>query len=105
MNGVAHSYFRQLQELSDSVTPVEWQPPLADAIQETHTEETRLDSEINQKAARQRYLTHLASNANDDPDDEENSCILCKCDFIKGYITQWFVLLTSLCFPRIRFLT
>jgi hypothetical protein len=29
--------------------------------------------------------------AADSQDDEESVCILCRCDFIRGFITQWFV--------------
>ena len=25
-------------------------------------------------------------------DEDDKTCILCKCDFIRGYITQWYVL-------------
>ena len=24
-------------------------------------------------------------------DEDDKTCILCKCDFIRGYITQWYV--------------
>lgn len=80
-------YFRQLQELSDTVREAEWDGDLAVAIANTHTEEVAFNEGINKYHARQRYLQNLTSN--DDEEDEDNTCILCKCDFVRGFVTQW----------------
>ncbi|KAI0053500.1 hypothetical protein FA95DRAFT_1579571 [Auriscalpium vulgare] len=92
-------YFRQLQEISDSVVQPEWESDVSIAIAENNAVRTELDSKINTGRARLRYarfpprfeavgLNHIASNQGLDDDDEEEGCILCKCDFTRGYITQ-----------------
>ncbi|KAJ7460553.1 SNF2 family N-terminal domain-containing protein [Mycena latifolia] len=83
-------YFRQLQEISDSVSDAIFENTAAQALQECTTEQRDLAAKINTNRARQRYLDHLSKNKmNAEPDDEdEHTCILCKCDFIRGFITQ-----------------
>lgn len=66
---------------------VEWEGDLAVAIANTHTEEVTFNEAINKHHARQRYLHNLTSS--DDEEDEDNTCILCKCDFVRGFVTQW----------------
>lgn len=84
-------YFRQLQEISDSVAEVTWEGALEDAIQECVTERTALAAKINTDRARQRYLEHLAKNKDEGVvDEDEETCILCRCDFNRGFITQWY---------------
>ncbi|THH28194.1 hypothetical protein EUX98_g5996 [Antrodiella citrinella] len=83
------SYFRQLQELSDTVTEVEREGSLSDALAKAEKERDELDVNINAGRARQRYLDHLAKAQGDGTTNEdEDSCILCKCEFTRGYITQ-----------------
>jgi E3 ubiquitin-protein ligase SHPRH len=85
-------YFRQLQEISDSVAEVEWEEPTLElAIQNCVTNRTDYDAKINMNRARHRYLVNLVSGSKDDAEaeEEENVCILCRCDFIRGFITQW----------------
>lgn len=87
-------YFRQLQEISDSVAEVTWESTIGVALQESAAERNELEAKINTSRARQRYLEHLAQNkeaGDDDDDDDEGSCILCRCEFIRGFITQWCV--------------
>lgn len=80
-------YFRQLQEISDSVAEVTWlDSTLAGALQACRTEQTELEAKINTSRARQRYLDHLAKN--DGMNEEDETCILCRCDFTRGFITQ-----------------
>ncbi|KAJ7695156.1 SNF2 family N-terminal domain-containing protein [Mycena rosella] len=82
-------YFRQLQEISDSVSDAVFEHTLAQALQECTTEQRDLSAQINTNRARQRYLDHLSKNkVNEEPDEDEATCILCKCDFIRGFITQ-----------------
>ena len=92
-------YFRQLQEISDSVAEVEWEDPLANAIQEVVVHRAELDVKINTNRARHRYLVNLVNNkaGPQEADGEENVCILCRCDFIRGFITHWYGSLFS-CF-------
>lgn len=87
-------YFRQLQEISDSVVEVEWDGDLENAMNENDTTLDELDKKINTARARHRYLNHLANKEGEGSDDEdEDACILCKCEFVRGYITQWRVFL------------
>jgi E3 ubiquitin-protein ligase SHPRH len=84
-------YFRQLQEISDSVADVEWEEEsVAAAIQVCVTDKASLDAKMNTTRARQRYLENLSQTQDsDDIDEDDKACILCRCDFNRGYITQW----------------
>ena len=88
-------YFRQLQEISDSVTDAEWEEAtIAMALQVSSAEKTTLETKMNTTRARQRYLDNLVNNHDDlDPDEDDRACILCRCDFTRGYITQWYAIL------------
>ncbi|EJD05157.1 uncharacterized protein FOMMEDRAFT_81201 [Fomitiporia mediterranea MF3/22] len=79
-------YFRQLQELSDSVRDVDWEGSIDDAIEKTHVDEDTTDKNINERRARQRYLRNLTENEGDEED--EKCCILCRCEFVRGFMTQ-----------------
>lgn len=70
------SYFRQLQELSDTVAEVDWEGSLKDAIQRAEEEAVEADAAIDKQRARQRYLSNLADQ--DEEEEEDNTCILCK---------------------------
>lgn len=82
------SYFRQLQEISDTVAEVEWEGPLADAMGVTNLDIVNLGAKINTRRARQRYLEHLAEGGSG-ADVDDAICILCQCEFSRGFITQW----------------
>jgi len=83
-------YFRQLQEISDTVAEVEWEGSVVEALLQSTLEKNDLDAEINKSRARQRYLDNLTQNKNDGiRDEDEESCILCRCEFVRGFITQW----------------
>ena len=85
-------YFRQLQEISDSVVEVEWdQASIEIALQECLAEKTELELKINATRARQRYLENLSQVNDDEDSDDDQACILCRCDFIRGFITHWQV--------------
>lgn len=89
---ITSRYFRQLQEISDSVVEVQWDGAVSDAIKENETTRVELEKKINTARARHRYLNHLANKEGEGgEDDEEDACILCKCEFVRGYITQWLV--------------
>ncbi|KAF9566044.1 hypothetical protein CPC08DRAFT_682833 [Agrocybe pediades] len=83
-------YFRQLQEISDSVAEVEWEETTLDgAIQVCVTEKAALDARINTTRARQRYLDNLSEDKDKGQSSEEDTnCILCRHDFVRGFITQ-----------------
>ena len=86
-------YFRQLQEISDSVVDVEWENSVTAALELCQAEKVELDTKINTTRARHRYLVNLARDNDDESDDGDGdqSCILCRCDFTRGFITHWCV--------------
>lgn len=89
------NYFRQLQEISDSVADVVWTGSLDDVLADLAEEEALLVRDINKNRARQRYLDNLVSTNRGtgvEEEEEDKSCILCKCEFKKGFITHWCVI-------------
>ncbi|KAH9837867.1 SNF2 family N-terminal domain-containing protein [Rhodofomes roseus] len=83
------SYFRQLQEISDTVAEAEWEDSVDVAMANVAREQAELEKKIDTGRARQRYLDHLAqSHTETVVDEEERCCVLCRCDFLRGYITQ-----------------
>ncbi|KAF7984569.1 hypothetical protein HWV62_13783 [Athelia sp. TMB] len=83
-------YFRQLQEISDSVAEVTWDHSVTEAIEQCDQEKQELEVKINTNRARQRFLDHLAKNTQDGGtgmDEDDDGCILCRCEFQRGYIT------------------
>lgn len=83
-------YFKQLQEISDSVCEVEWEGPIEYVVAEEMEKNRALGTQIANGRSRQRYLANLVKNKGKiDEDDEENICTLCKCEFVRGYMTQW----------------
>ena len=93
-----HRYFRQLQEISDTVAEPAWEGYITDAIVSGQVQSKDLDAKINTERARLRYLDNLVSAENDEgstekgAQEEERTCILCKSEFTRGYITHWYVL-------------
>jgi hypothetical protein len=83
------SYFRQLQEISDTVAEVQWEGSLVDAMEATKLDNANLGAKINTRRARQRYLEHLAKGGSG-VDNEDAVCILCQCEFLRGFVTQWY---------------
>ncbi|KAF8630101.1 hypothetical protein AX17_005497 [Amanita inopinata Kibby_2008] len=82
-------YFRQLQEISDSVTAEAWDTTLDEAIQQCFLDRAALDTKVNTNRARYRYMLHLARKREQgEVDEDEETCILCRCDFTRGFITQ-----------------
>ncbi|KAI0370965.1 hypothetical protein BV20DRAFT_943332 [Pilatotrama ljubarskyi] len=82
------SYFRQLQEISDTVAEAAWEGDVRDAINESRQQQAVLETKINAARARQRYMDNLSKSHEEGTlDEDDRTCILCKCDFIRGYIT------------------
>ncbi|KAF8439971.1 SNF2 family N-terminal domain-containing protein [Boletus edulis BED1] len=80
-------YFRQLQEISDTVAEVQLEGPLVDAMQSIRLDNANLEAKIKTGRARQRYLEHLAEDGSR-VDNDDAVCILCQCEFLRGFITQ-----------------
>ena len=86
-------YFRQLQEISDTVMEATWEDSVDTALANIAREQADLQKKIDTGRARQRYLEHLAQSHNEgEVEEEERCCVLCRCEFVRGYITQWCVL-------------
>jgi E3 ubiquitin-protein ligase SHPRH len=78
-------YFRQLQAINDSVAPIELGDQTIDeALTLCIEEHSAAEKVVNTRQARQRYLNSMFRA--DEEDDEERSCVLCKCEFEKGVI-------------------
>ncbi|KAJ7636011.1 SNF2 family N-terminal domain-containing protein [Mycena polygramma] len=78
-------YFRQLQEISDAVGEVEFEGTAAQALIECAAAQRDFAVKINTNRARQRYLDHLSKDkVSGERDEDEETCILCKCEFICG---------------------
>jgi E3 ubiquitin-protein ligase SHPRH len=94
-------YFRQLQEISDSVTDVVWEEAtIAMALQVSLVERATLETKMNMTRARQRYLDNLVNNHDElESDEDDRACILCRCAFTRGFITQWYATLFLCRFP------
>ena len=58
-------YFRQLQELSDTVMDAEWEGHVIGAINQTKAEEDALVTTINLKRAQGRHLTNISKEQED----------------------------------------
>lgn len=83
-------YFRQLQEISDTVAEAEWDGSLEDTMQDMRQQIADSETKINAARARQRYMDNLSKSHEEGTlDEDDKTCILCKCDFIRGYITHW----------------
>ncbi|KAH9919617.1 SNF2 family N-terminal domain-containing protein [Fomitopsis serialis] len=86
------SYFRQLQEISDTVAEAAWGDSVEVALADIARDQAELETKITTGRAHQRYLDNLAQSRNEnEEDEEERCCVLCRCDFLRGYITQWCV--------------
>lgn len=79
-------YFRQLQEISDSVAEIEIEGTKSDEIEKTKVEEMKIIKKINELQARARFLKHLVDKEGDE--EEDWNCVLCRCDFNRGFVTQ-----------------
>lgn len=83
-------YFRQLQEISDSVAEVEFEGRREDALDDSEKEVKDLEANMITTRAHQRYLDHLVkSNEENELDEDDKCCILCRCEFERGFITTW----------------
>ena len=78
-------YFRQLQAINDSVAPIQLESEAAEeALDHCIQELSAVEKVLNTRQARQRYLNSMLGA--DEEEDDERSCVLCKCEFEKGVI-------------------
>ena len=64
------------------------------ALQASLVERTTLETKMNMTRARQRYLDNLVNNHDERGlAEDDRACILCRCDFTRGFITQWYATL------------
>ena len=70
-----------------------WENSVDEALANITREQADLQKKIDTGRARQRYLEHLSQSHNEEEvEEEERCCVLCRCEFVRGYITQWCVL-------------
>ncbi|KIJ47249.1 hypothetical protein M422DRAFT_249098 [Sphaerobolus stellatus SS14] len=79
-------YFRQLQELSDTVMDAEWEGYIQEAIDATKAEEDALVTNINLKRAQGRHLENISKEQQEDM-EEARECTFCQSTFTVGLIT------------------
>ena len=49
---------------------------------------------MNMTRTRQPYLDILVNSYDElESDEDDRACILCRCDFTRGFITQWYATL------------
>ncbi|KAF8576626.1 hypothetical protein K439DRAFT_1366726 [Ramaria rubella] len=80
-------YFKQLQELSDTVVEVECKGDVWEAINSSKKEEESLMITINRKRAQARHLQSLAKDQEEGELEEAKDCVLCRSPFLVGLIT------------------
>ncbi|KAG8900823.1 hypothetical protein FRB99_005746 [Tulasnella sp. 403] len=79
------SYFRQLQELSDTVAEIDLgELSLAEAIEENRDALIKLQDSIRAKTSRQRFLEYISDEPRESEEDRE--CAICNCDFQTGFL-------------------
>ena len=64
---------------------------MPEAIAKVQAERAGLEIKIATGRAKQRYLDNMASTQEEGASsgEDEDCCILCKCEFSRGYITGW----------------
>ncbi|KAL1917663.1 uncharacterized protein VTP21DRAFT_4056 [Calcarisporiella thermophila] len=77
------AYYRQLQDISDTVTNPEFKDPL-EAQQKLLSEEIKIEKEVHQLIPRRRYLESLME---EEAKDKSLTCIICRCEYSSGYMT------------------
>jgi E3 ubiquitin-protein ligase SHPRH len=98
-----HRYFRQLQALNDSVASAEWEEKtLEEAIENCKRDYEAAEALVAARLARQRYLNSIGNPTNDEDEEDQRTCILCKCEFDKGVLLgckEISYLLTAILIP------
>jgi E3 ubiquitin-protein ligase SHPRH len=79
------SYFKQLQELSDSVATIETEKPIDEEIADCEADVTAQEKESTSQKGKLNYLVSLA----DQGDDEDDECIICTSSYEQGWIFEW----------------
>lgn len=75
------TFFRQLQELSDAVSPVDFEGTIEGAIQECLTDRDKNEQDLQARQARHRYLEQVRQ---DGQSIEDDCCVLCRDEIERG---------------------
>ena len=75
------TFFRQLQELNDAVSPVDFEGALEVAIQECLADRDKNEQDLQARQARHRYLDQVQQ---DGQDVEDNGCVMCRDEIKRG---------------------
>ncbi|KAL5042289.1 hypothetical protein BDW71DRAFT_190308 [Aspergillus fruticulosus] len=82
-------YYRQLQQISDTVAPYDEEsagkPLDRELFAEKLEQEKAMDGKISSLKAKGRYLIHLRDDSS--PDESSKICIICQCSFEIGVLT------------------
>jgi E3 ubiquitin-protein ligase SHPRH len=88
------SYFRQLQEVSDSVAETTHEGlTLHEALDACKKEIDQTSVEMTSKKNHMKYLESLAAA---DEEDDSEQCIICTDSYKSGWIFDWYVKLSSI---------
>jgi len=75
------TFFRQLQELSDAVSPVDFEGTIEDAIQDCLTDRDKNEQDLQARQARHRYLEQVKQ---DGQNIEDDGCVMCRDEIKRG---------------------
>ena len=75
------TFFRQLQELSDAVSPVDFEGTIENAIQECLADRDRNEQDLQARQARHRYLEQVQQYGQG---IEDSSCVMCRDEIKRG---------------------
>lgn len=75
------TFFKQLQELSDAVSPVDFEDTLEGAIRECLTNCDQNEQDLQARQARHRYLDQVQHVGQD---VEDNGCVMCRDEIKRG---------------------
>ncbi|EEA20842.1 hypothetical protein TMatcc_000840 [Talaromyces marneffei ATCC 18224] len=82
-------YYKQLQQISDTVAPYDEESvgkPLDQAVYDSKLEaENKIQQKLDSLQSKRRYLIHLRDESG--PDESTRLCIICQCTFENGVLT------------------
>ena len=91
------TFFRQLQELSDAVGPVDFEGTIENAIQECLADCDRNEQDLQARQARHRYLEQVHQVGQS---VEDNGCVMCRDEITRGIMlacAHYFCEVSSSC--------
>ncbi len=97
------SYFRQLQELSDSVQEINpADENLQDSVEGGRQLITKLGGDVSQRAARRRFFEFMSKKSGGELSEEDRECGICTCTFDSGLMVSCGHIFCDECFKLWR---